>query len=50
MDFSYFTSAPQPYQFFGLPDSSSNDHSSQFDNYQGHITAVSVCRIADELD
>jgi hypothetical protein len=42
MDFSYFTAAPQPYGFFGMHDASNNDHSHNFDNYHGHITAVST--------
>ncbi|KAK7889983.1 AP-1-like transcription factor [Exophiala xenobiotica] len=33
MDFSYFTSAPQPYQFFGLPQTPSNTHTPQLDDF-----------------
>ncbi|KAJ9643216.1 uncharacterized protein PV06_05518 [Exophiala oligosperma] len=33
MDFSYFTSAPQPYQFFGLSHTPSNNHAPTLDDF-----------------
>ena len=40
MDFSYFTSGPQPYHFFGLPDTPANGHA-QLDEYQQNGGQVS---------
>ncbi|KIW92392.1 uncharacterized protein Z519_07376 [Cladophialophora bantiana CBS 173.52] len=34
MDFSYFTSAPQPYQFFGLPHTPSTTQTSHLDEFR----------------
>ncbi|KAI1622580.1 hypothetical protein EDD37DRAFT_480799 [Exophiala viscosa] len=33
MDFSYFTAAPQPYQFFGLPQTPGASHTPQLDDF-----------------
>lgn len=41
MDYSYFTSAPQPYQFFGVQNGHTNGHSQSFDDYQDTISSVS---------
>ncbi len=40
MDFSYFTAAPQPYQFLGMPAAPTNGHTPQLEDYQTHINSV----------
>jgi hypothetical protein len=57
MDFSYFTSGPQPYQFFGLPHDESNDssehqiptrHDSHMNAYPSQLTSVGKTAIATQ--
>lgn len=42
MDFSYFTSAPQPYQFFGLSHTPSNNHAPTLDDFNPNASNVST--------
>ena len=47
MDFSYFTAAPQPYQFFGVPDAASHGQALHLEDYQTHINSVSFIGAVD---
>jgi AP-1-like factor len=42
MDFSYFTSAPQPYQYFGMPPTPAGSNTRQGEELDGTLSAVSA--------
>lgn len=42
MDFSYFTSAPQPYQYFGMPPTPAGSNTPHGEELDGTLSAVSA--------
>jgi AP-1-like transcription factor len=49
MDFSYFTSAPQPYQFFGLPHTPATSQTGHLDEFRTAPSTVSRLSVKEEI-